>query len=228
MSARTTAKRISIGIVIAAIVVAIGVLMVVRAGSRFADTYSVYSAATDRYITAAFKPAVESNPIRAEVNTLLARVLQERLTPVERFDLANRGIAHLNDIEGQIDDIKDEGDLVAPLIDELERSAKHPGNIRYRSDMLAIVQLGRDRAKLIADVRGLSYRANFYAGEVFERIIDDQGNLTPEHVRHLNDLIPQLEEQFDARAALYDELERNAKKEAQIARSLGLPTPDEE
>lgn len=228
MKPRRRIQRLAIGIVTLAVIIATGVLIVARSQSQFADTYVVYTAATSRYVTAAFKPAVESNPIRTEVNSLLARVLQETMTPVERFDMARRGIAHLNDIEGQIDEIKNEGDLIEPLLTKLETSAKHPGNVRDRGQMLEIVSLGRERARVISDIRGLSYRANFYAGEVFERIIDDQGELTDDHVRHLNDLIPQLEEQFDARSALYEELERMGNRERQIALSLELPTPTEE
>ncbi len=221
-------RNIILVLAVAAVLLGAALYLMRQSVTRFADTYVVYAAAETMYETAAYKPAVESNPVRAQVNQLLAEVLQVTMTQSERLDRANRGNAHLNDIELQIDAIKNEGDLVVPLLERLDESASSILSVRKRTEMQEIVSLGKRRAEIIADIRGLSYRANYYTGEVFERIIDDQGELTEDHVRHLNDLIPQLEEQFDARATLYDELQRTGNRMDQLARELGISQQIEE
>lgn len=191
------------------------------ASRRFASQYAAFAAAEAQFETAAYKPAVEANPVRREVGYILSQVLQVPMSDQQRLEMARRGIAHLNDIEGEIDAIKTEGDTVMPLTDALERTASNIGNIRSRDRMREIVALARENAKIIADIRGLSYRSDYYTDEVFERIIDDQGKLTQEHLTYLNDLLPQLEQQFNQRSNLYKTVSDNSKKMQDIARDLG-------
>ncbi len=187
--------------------------------SDFEKKYAEYVLAEEEYVEVANKPAAEANPVRRQVYTLLAEVLQVEMTPEERIAKAKQGIAHLNDMEGQIDAIKSEADKVSPLLAELEKNA---GGISNRSEKRELVRLGKRQIEIISDIRGLSYRADYYTSEVFERIIDDQGAMTDEHKTYLNDLIPQLEEQFDNRSNLYAELDVNANKMTEIAREIGL------
>jgi hypothetical protein len=74
--------------------------------------------------------------------------------------------------------------------------------------MRDVVTLAQSQAAIIADIRGLSYRANFHTAQIFSRIVDDQGSLTDAHIAELNNLIPKVEDQFDQRSNLYSELER--------------------
>ena len=195
------------------------------ASRRFRNQYQAYSAAETEYETAAYKPAVGSNPIRQEVSYILVQVLQVPMSDATRLGFAKQGIAHLNDMEGEIDAIKVESDNVGPLIDTLEITAGNIGNIRNRAKMRELVALARKNVSTISDIRGLSYRTDFYTDEVFERIIDDQGKMTPEHVTYLNDLIPQLEAQFNQRTNLYTRLGEDSKKLKQLAVELGYATP---
>lgn len=219
---RAKPSRRTIVVVLFVIIVAV-VLYIVWSwvsAARFESIYTRYAAAQTEYVVAANKPAAESNPVRREVYLLLAQVLQVEMTDDSRIEKAKQGIAHLNDMEAQIDAIKDEADTVAPLLAEMERVS---GN-SVHSEMKALVVLGKRQVEIISDIRGLSYRADFYTDEVFERIIDDQGQMTDEHKRYLNDLIPQLEEQFDKRTNLYTELMHNDEKMKQLAEDLGYAT----
>ncbi len=194
-----------------------------RSGT-FESTYAVYAEAQRKYITAANIPAADGNPVRRQVYMLLAEVLQVEMTNDVRIAKAKQGIAHLNDIEGQIDDIKDEADKVVPLLQGLEDASSGIGNLTGGSSMKDLVRLGKRQVEIISDIRGLSYRADYYTSEVFERIIDDQGFMTDEHKTYLNENIPLLEEQFDKRANLYVELKNNDDEMNRIAAELGYAT----
>lgn len=227
MSARTGtsrgSRRITAIILIVVLLVA-GVLSYTYwSGTRLSSQYEAFIAAELRFEDAAYKPGAEANPIRQQVNLLLAEVLQVEMTTTERLEKSRQGIAHLNDMETQIDGIKDEGDKVMPLRADLEKAASSPGNISKRSSILEVVTLAKRQAEIIADIRGLSYRTDYYTTEVFERVIDDQGLMTDEHKQYLNDIIPQLEEQFNKRTNLYAELTKNAARMKQIAGDLGVP-----
>jgi hypothetical protein len=189
--------------------------------NQFKGAYQQYERAQESYVTAAYKPAADSNPVRQSVNVLLAQVLQVEMTPAVRLEKAKQGIAHLNDMEGQIDAIKTEADTVMPLLNALDNAASSVGNVTQRQQTQELVKLGHRQVEIIADIRGLSYRADYYTDEVFERIIDDQGAMTDAHKQYLNELIPQLEEQFNKRTNLYAELKKNDDAMKKIAEELG-------
>lgn len=205
-------------------VVAALVADVVFASKQFGKEYAAFAPAEAAYETAAYKPAVGSNPVRQAISYLLGEVLQAPITDEKRNEMAKEGIAHLNDIEGEIDDIKTQGDAVAPLVDQLDKTAGNISNVRSRLKMKELVALARKNAQIISDIRGLSYRTDYYTDEVFERIIDDQGKMTDAHKTYLNDLLPQLESQFDQRTNLYTQMTDNSKKMKQLAHELGYAT----
>ena len=214
-------KRIVLIVLLLAVIAGSAYGMYVWLGSRsFGESYRAYSEAQKAYITAANKPAAEANPVRKQVYQLLAEVLQLEMSNEARIEKAKQGIAHLNDLERQIDSIKDEADVVIPLLAQLEESSA--GIVG--SSKKELVQLGNRQVAIISDIRGLSYRADFYTSEVFERIIDEQGAMSDEHKTYLNEMIPQLEEQFDKRANLYAELKENDDQMKGIARELGYAT----
>lgn len=191
---------------------------------RFEKKYTHYMEEEALYVAAAIKPGHEANPIRVQVNQLLSEVVQVQMAPEERLEKARQGIAHLNDMENQIDAIKDHADIVQPLLQALDSAANGvlvPGR---RAKAKELVAIGKRQIEIISDIRGLSYRADYYTDEVFERIIDDQGEMTDAHTQHLNDLIPQLEEQFDRRTNLYRELQTNSERMQMLAQELGYGT----
>lgn len=189
--------------------------------SQFESKYRSFIEVEYQFETAAFKPGMESNPIRQQVSILLAQVIQGEMSAGERLDKSRQGIAHLNDIEAQIDGIKAVGDTVAPLRSDLQERARSVTSVRNRAKTLELVSLAARQAEIISDIRGLSYRTDYYTNEVFERVIDDQGVMTDAHKQYLNDLIPQLEEQFDRRTNLYTELADNAEIMKEIGDGLG-------
>lgn len=168
--------------------------------SQFTKSYNTYATLSDIHVNAAFLPATNENPLRQELNRMLADVLAAELPQKDRLERAERGLVLLNALERQIDAIGDSGEAVAKALGEMEERASG-------SERQEIVQLALERLRVIGDIRGLSYRASYHTAEIFNRVIQDGGTLTPEHVSELNNQIPVVEEQFDRRTTLYDELE---------------------
>jgi hypothetical protein len=167
---------------------------------QFTKAYDTYAALSTRHVTAAFLPATNDNAVRQELNRMLSDVLVADVSRHDRVARAERGLVLLNELEKQIDAIGDTGEAVSQAIAAMEDHAS--GDERKE-----IVHLALERLRIIGDIRGLSYRANYHTAEIFNRIIADGGSLTKEHVADLNNQIPLVEEQFDRRAGLYSELE---------------------
>lgn len=173
----------------------------------FAHAYAAYATSAARHDSAAFIPSMADNPLRIELNAALSDVLAADLSPDERSARAREGLRLLRDTEAQIDLIEEAGLATERTIAEMEESTNMIGQL-HRSDLRDIIQLSRARGDVIADIRGLSYRANFHTAEIFDRVIADGGVLSSAHVEALNGLIPSVEAQFDTRSNLYTELER--------------------
>lgn len=167
---------------------------------QFKQSYDAYAKLSDIHVTAAFTPATEANPLRQELNRALADVLATELPRAERLARAERGVVLLNELEKQIDAIGDAGEAVSKEIERMEARATG-------AERKEIVDLALERARIIGDIRGLSYRASYHTADIFKRIIEGNGELTAAHVEDLNNQIPLVEEQFDRRTALYTELE---------------------
>ncbi len=198
--------KIIVGIAIVFVVLLVAGWSIFRAQSseEFSEKYMTYKALADAHETAAYLPGSPTNPIRQELNTVLSQVLTSGLSMEERLRHAENGLALLKISERQIDAIGEHAEVVDRSILALEHSL--PMSV-IGTGMEEVIELAKRRAAIIADIRGLSYRANFHTSEILSRIVQDEGKLTDAHVIDLNAQIPQVEEQFDARANLYSELE---------------------
>lgn len=190
------------------------------AHARFDDAYAVYAVESKKHNENAFLPGASGNPLRRELNKVLAEVLGKQMTAPERLALSNRGLLLLQGIERQIGAINDSSAAVQEALSDMDRQAQSFSNGYARGPMLEIVTLAKDELRFIEDIRGLSYRTNFHTAEIFNRVVADHGELTDAHIQELNDQLPKVEEQFNLRANLYTELERTSYKIEQIFHSL--------
>lgn len=195
--------------ILAAVLFLLGVLWLYqyRCEAAFVRAYTAYASRAASHAEAAFLPGSVSNQLRSELNQTLADVLGRKMGAGERADLSQRGLQLLKEADAQVDAIGTGSNAVAAAIGDLERAAHLPGNIAHRDERLQILTLAHSQESAIEDIRGLSYRSNFHAAEIFTRILTDRGELTRDYVLELNDQIPQLEAQFNKRANLYTDLE---------------------
>ena len=107
----------------------------------------------------------------------------------------------------QIDAIGDAGDVSSTTALKLDSVSKDLTNLYMRPEASRVIALSRERGAMIADIRGLSYKTNYYVSRIFDRIEQDGGELTQEHIKELNSRLPELEAEFDRRSNLYTDLE---------------------
>src|SRR3954468_10600030 len=106
-------QTIAGALVITGLFIALVIYLEHRSSISLEHIYDSYVNTENAYVVAAFKPAAAENPIRTEIDRLLSLVLlQSDLTSAERLHYAQTGIAHLKDIEKEVDDIKNAKDAL--------------------------------------------------------------------------------------------------------------------
>lgn len=173
----------------------------------FVIEFQKYSVISDSHSNYAYAPATEANPVRNELNRVLSEVLARPMGEGERSELAKRGLDMLRGMELQIDRIGSSGEEAEAQLNKAEWAGNKFGNIFIREKVREVFLHAREEAALIADIRGLSYRANFHTEQILKRVVEDGGVLTAEHVSALNRELPQVEIQFNERTNLYTKLQ---------------------
>ena len=171
-----------------------------------AHSYEALERETDTYIAATFLPGADGNPVRNELNRMLGESLSDILSETERLERARRGLVLLDELERQIDAIGETKSSLDARLTALDEELAYIPSL-LSGDRRRLREHVERLYVITDDIRGLSYRANYHTSQIFERIIDDGGTLTAEHVTFLNGQIPQIETQFDERTNLYAELE---------------------
>ena len=192
--------------------VVIGILVIVWIVSRssyrqFVTDYNAYQWVDQELVVDAFEPGASNNDARNELNKLLAAVLTGTLKPAQRVELSRHGKELLSGLEAEIDKIGVDKDKVDPTIPPLEADARAVGSLVSRAQMQELVTLAKKQSNAIADIRGLSYRANYQIAAILDRIIADGGVLSPAYITQLNSDLPDMEDQFNRRTSLYTDLQ---------------------
>ncbi len=177
---------------------------------KFELAYHAYTAAAARHDEAATIPMLPDNPLRRDLNEALTVVLTPESSPEERIERAREGQALLVLAEGHIDAVGDVGADATASVLAMEEWVNPAALTAYSSER-ELVELAHRRLSAIADVRGLSYRANHDTKTIFDRILADDGVLTSEHSAALERSLPEVEEQFNRRSNLLVEVESLAK-----------------
>lgn len=187
--------------------VALVAYLFLRSSAELSNVYADYNRSGKSYSDAAFLVGSNNNPLRIELNQVLAEVLGKTMTPAERLERVRRGRELLGESQKQIDAIGDNGEVSSSSIELLDSTSRGIANLYARPNAAKVVELSKARGAMIADIRGLSYKTNYYISQIFDRIDNDGGELTQEHIRELNARIPELEAEFDRRSNLYTDLE---------------------
>lgn len=206
-------------IAVCVLVGAVALYQMYRAAEGAVDRFTAYERAATEQQDAAFLVGSVDNPVRQELNLILSEVLQKNMTTSARLKRAQDGLVLLKEAELQIDTIGEIGAQVDTAIAQMQVGAL--GDFASSAIAREVLVLAKQRSAIIADIRGLSYRANFETKKIFDRIIEDGGKMTSAHIVALNDAIPDVEEQFDRRSDLYLELQRTGKQIDQKAVDLG-------
>lgn len=173
---------------------------------RFEEAYRTYAAAAAKHDEAATIPMLPDNPLRRDLNDALILVLSPDVSDEERLARSREGLALLVLAEGHIDAVGDVGADATAAVLAMEEMASPFALAAFPAEK-ELVELAHRRLSAIADVRGLSYRANHDTKSIFDRVIADGGSLTSEHSADLERLLPEVEEQFNRRTNLLAEVQ---------------------
>lgn len=189
------------------VVVLVFVALVLWARSVRNDLLSAYKTAANTHGNAAYLVGASDNPLRRELNLRLAKSLAKETSASDRITFSNEGLEILKASERQIDEIGNTAEPEVSGLVALEHGMYSPGNILVVTRIGEVAGLAHDRLKILEDIRGLSYRANYETGKIFQHFIDEKGVLTDSYITELNNLLPEVEENFDRRQSLYIQLE---------------------
>lgn len=217
-------RRSHILLIIGIALASLALYFFLGASGEKTQALEAYRAKSFEYVQASYVPGVPGNPARERLNTILSSVLVRPLTPPERRALAEEGLRALKEVEAQIDAIGEAGERVQVAIAYLEEKT---GGFTQSDEEKELIAAAGEEFAIIADIRGLSYRANFHTAEIFNRIILDGGELTSTYSADLNRELPLVEEQFNARADLYEKLKEARTRVDTALVALGERTRDQ-
>lgn len=175
--------------------------------SELSTDIGVYAASQEHFSETAFLPGAATNPARDAANRALAAVLSASASPGERLVAAKDGLVYTKILEGEIDAIATARDTASGARSQLSNDRFSLSALPWERRINDLLTLADEQARIIADIRGLSYSANYHTTEIFKQIVSDDGMLSSAYVAKLNSEIPQVESDFNRRSNLYQDLQ---------------------
>ena len=154
---------------------------------------------------AVFLPGSGNNSARQDLNIILGKVLTKTMTDSERLSDSHLGIERIEEVQRQIEKIEETGVLMDKDIDRFEKNigALPKKEREYAKAMTSSTVLYREKTR---EIEKFLYKINNDGGEIFERIIIENGALSEKHIIALNEHIPEAETNFDTLSFLYMDL----------------------
>lgn len=193
---------------IVGVLVALVVWWGYRSSESLATDVGVFAASQKLFSEAAFLPGAATNPARDSANRALAAVLSENISADSRLEYAKDGLVFTKILEGEIDAIATARDTTAGARTQLSNDRFSLSALVWERRLTDLLTLADTQADIIADIRGLSYSANYHTSQIFQQIVDDNGALSRAYVAKLNSEIPQVESDFNKRSNLYLDLQK--------------------
>jgi len=173
----------------------------------FIDTYGDYAEVADVVEALVHLPGTEDNADRAELQALLETILTDNtLTPERRETLARLAYANLDVVKKEIDAAQSSQAEVYQHLQDLDNAARVFKGMRLRSEAEGIVTLARKRAELTARITSVLSETHDQTYSIITQILEDDGELSHEHVTAINSSTDKAEERHDLLIGLYDEL----------------------
>jgi hypothetical protein len=202
------ANSLPIGVVVFFLCAAILGYHIHVSTERFDHAYRNYAVAAGAADAAAYLPAAGNNPVRQDLNNVLIQALgNSKLSDQERLEHARDGLELVGQLDKQVDAITHGLEAADIAAQEMNASSDILSNIFAKGLPQKIVGLAHRRHDAISDIRAYSYRADSQARQIFERIAQENGVLSQNYIRELNNLVPAQEEEFNQRTNRYSDLQ---------------------
>jgi hypothetical protein len=175
----------------------------------FVSAYQEYGATWAEIEKSVYSPGSDGNTVRQNLNAILTRVLDESISEKERFSAAVAGADPLAQIRAEIDAMKINGEALEQKTTALRGKTGGVKGIRIRRKSEEIARLAENRLAMVREVEELSYKMNDTVKEIFQGIARDNGKLTDDRIRALNDQVPAAEKDFERLNELYRNLKES-------------------
>lgn len=173
---------------------------------RFVAVAEEYSVAYAKYEPVIHTPGSGSNRARRGVASLLNIVLMGDIENEQRIALSEQALGLVDVLDQQVDEITSKNQDILTHGAEVKAMSKQVhgyGASQHAEDIALLVD---KRLLYIEEVADLLSQMNVQTRTVFERVIDDGGTMSDEHIMELNSQLSQAEEQYDRLSFIYTEL----------------------
>ena len=157
-------------------------------------------------------PGSTSNTDRAELDVILGRVLVEPMEDSDRFQYSILAIKKIEVLEGKISEVYEIGETVKTRIESLKLAQEDVKGFEVKILTKEIIELAIKQKAIIDEIEILTQVITQRTRDIFERIIEENGALSDEHMISLNEQIADAEIQFDKRTNLFTEMTTNKKE----------------
>jgi len=186
----------------------------------FIDVYGAYSEVVREVETLVHAPGTEGNNSRAELETLLTKILTEEMDAEHRYTLTELAKTHLDTLKGEVDRAQSAQAELYERLQELDNSARTFSGMQVREKADAVVQLARKRAELTARITSVLSETHDQTSAIIARILREQGELTQAHIQYINDITAKAEERHATLSELYTELSVGQRTQSETFQSF--------
>ncbi len=176
------------------------------AAVTFINVYGDYAEIADRVELLVHMPGTEGNVDRAELLALLEAMLTQDMEHERRETLARLAFANLDSLKQEVDAAQVAQATLYEVLQDLDNASRVFRSIERRDQAALIVGMARKRAEHTARITSVLSDTQAQTYAIITQILADNGALTSDHIRSINEATTKAEERFQSLVGLYEEL----------------------
>ena len=173
---------------------------------HFIEVYGDYSEIADEVERLVHIPGNKDNDERAKLHGLLESVLTQDMDRERREQMARLALSNLSAIKGEVHAAQASQARLYITLQDLDTASRTFKSRDLRDRTKEMVVIARRRAEASAHIMSVLAETNEQTQGILERIIQENGDLSYQHIVEINDATVAAEERFDMLRALYEEL----------------------
>jgi hypothetical protein len=187
----------------------------------FVEAYGTYTEVAQQMEALTHLPGTEGNTSRQELLSLLSSMLTETMEPAKRETLARIAFTHVDTLKKEIDGAQATQAKLYAVLQDFDNASRVFQGIELRTKATNIVLLARKQAEITARITAILAETNDHTYAIVTRILSDNGELSQEHIRAINEATKEAEERFSTLEGLYTEL---TQKKAELEQAFRVFT----
>ena len=165
-----------------------------------------YEELSQKHENSVIVPGAKSNSVRIELDAILNKILTAPMEDTVRGKYSVIALEKLDELDRQIALSYDIGETVNIRIEGLITAGESISGAEVRMLVEDIIVLTQKQKNVIDEIEILTRVITDRTRGIFERVLEEGGGLTNEHMISLNEQIGEAETQFDKRAFLFAEM----------------------